>query len=332
MIVILIVTTSCATSEANSKEYYYGNTTNNIINSGYFGEDTEWIYGSLNYYQLYKLKSEKRETSFIKISDDIVDSVNVQGEWIYYSSRDWGVTKKGIYKIKKDGSNKVRISEDKAFKVLLVDEYLYYSTVTLDDNNNRITSLFKIKTDGTLKTLLIENEAEYLSGYNGEFVISNGYIYYVNTADNYRIYSIKMDGTDNKKVSDEILGDEHGIGKINVEGDWIYYTKITNSNRVTNLYRMKLDGTEISNITSDDVADLNVDGEWIYYTMKFADTLFKMKADGTGKIKLENRQVQYINITSQWIFCEDVNQEGVFLQIDKNDLSIVNELNFNSND
>ncbi|MDD2482454.1 MAG: DUF5050 domain-containing protein, partial [Lutispora sp.] len=65
-------------------------------------------------------------------------NIIVSNEWIFY--RDFN---RGIYKMKKDGSNLVKIGRDDTYSFNIYGEWLYYSNV------NDGEKLYRIRTDGT---------------------------------------------------------------------------------------------------------------------------------------------------------------------------------------
>ncbi len=148
----------------------------------------------------------------------------------------------------------------------LSGDWIYYR------NDAMLGNLYRIKTDGTKKKQLNEDDVSYIN-------IVGDWIYYLNKElspvfydmRNY-IYKIRLDGTGRKKLCDD------AIDNMQVQGDWIYYV------HYTNLYKMKTDGSKVTDlkVKCDGVF---VEGEWIvYYDLE--GYIYKMKTDGTHKAKL----------------------------------------------
>lgn len=70
----------------------------------------------------------------------------IQGDWIYYG--DMGLSS-GLYKIKTDGTDWQRLSDDFASYINVVGDWIYYHRKDDDVIVGRTTLLYRIKTDGS---------------------------------------------------------------------------------------------------------------------------------------------------------------------------------------
>lgn len=199
-----------------------------------------------------------------------------QGEWIYYQNSS---DNKSIYKIKTDGTEKIKLNSDDSEYINIAGKWLYYA------NGNDNNAIYKIKTDGTGR-VKIDNE------FTVELSVRGDWIYYV--ASDYGIYKIKTDGSNKTKIS------KKSFATVYVEGDWIYsHTASTPGS----YYKLKVDGTdEIKMAISGGI--INVIGDWIYFTnVNDKLCLYKMRTDGTGEVKLsEDIYVGTINVQGDWIY------------------------------
>jgi hypothetical protein len=217
-------------------------------------------------------------------------------------------------------------------------DWIYYSTVFVNGGKG---NLYKIRTDGTGKTKLIDGRVLFIN-------VVGDWIYYVNigvSGNNYDLYKIRTDGTGETKLSNSafdisVVGDwiyylgsgdsgstpclrkirtdgsgETKLGNdlalsfyvnISVVDDWIYYV---NKNDSTNfaLYKIRKDGTQETMILSDpeQILSNNVVGDWIYYVIGPQDgygDFYKIRTDGTGKTKLSNDKIAFINVVGDWIY------------------------------
>ena len=101
-------------------------------------------------------------------------------DWVYYCSGPYKSPYAGeLYKIKTDGTERTKVSDDSLSLINVVGDWIYYITQG---------KIFKIKTDGTGKTKLNDDISFRLN-------IAGGWIYYINRSDNLKIYKIKTDGT-----------------------------------------------------------------------------------------------------------------------------------------
>lgn len=213
-----------------------------------------------------------------------------QGDWIYYTNNT-----EAIYKMKTNGTGKVKLSDAKSvYDINVVGDWIYY----IDYESTLDISICKMKTDGTdTVKLLSANDLCFLN-------VVGDWIYYTSKDE---LYKMKIDGTGKAKLSNDV------VSIINIVGDWNYYTSYNYG-----LYKMKTDGTNNIDLNDDNhVENINVVGDWIYYT-KFDDSLgfyqiYKIKTDGTGNIKLsdnQKNQIPCINVVDDWIYYTSINDHS----------------------
>lgn len=265
---------------------YIGQTSGSII-----GVDDGWIYyssgpiGHVGSRGIYKAK----DNQVIKLTNDdyIADAVFYKG-FIYYtlgSEVDGNnVVKGGLYKIDKDGKNKVKLSDELVDNINVYKDCIYYSGDSSIINGNEISKensgIFKINIDGTNKIRIYDKYAEFLK-------LSENNIYFSDSEDNYKLYKMNIDGTNVKKLNDDISWD------IQVDGNWIYYSNNPYDGHTAmilpldqtkgNIYKITTDGTNRTKLNNE-ASRLNevLDG-WIYYS-DWSDKLYKMRLDGSNKL------------------------------------------------
>lgn len=296
------------TDEVKTSYESVGNTYGNIINGGYAVKSTDKLYyikdeSSGN---LYKANSDWSEEGVISTGSQL-QYINVMDEWIFYSDK----YDDGIYKIKTDGTDKVKITDDKAAFINVVGNWIYYCNLSNGDykTNNK---LYKIKVDGTEKTKLTNEMTSNINVINdwiyylnwidegdyyetslckikidgtsrveiidecNTFVYNNEWVYYINSKDE-RLYKL------NTKNNDDILIVDARVKEFNINGDWIYYVK---NDDFENMYKIKVDGSSNALLSEDRVANIHVLGEWLFYDSIKAEMpsdYYRMKLDGTMK-------------------------------------------------
>ncbi|MBG9941062.1 DUF5050 domain-containing protein [Brevibacillus formosus] len=192
--------------------------------------------------------------------------VAVQGEWIFYNNN-------GLYKIKKDGSSLQKLSSDWAHNLNVVGDWIYYTRnkplkeiYQLEMPNYEIsytyedtTELFKIKTDGSSKTVIKSGSLTEGDPNNVHRLYVVGDIIYY--ADGYGpLYRMDTNGKNQKKLLDQ-------FEEVYFYQDWIFYT-----NESGQLYKMKRDGTQKKLVRKDkELSLVGLSGDFIYYT-KLVDT------------------------------------------------------------
>lgn len=134
--------------------------------------------------------------SLVKINNDLPKYLCADGDKIYYQSSSLfsGAIKQY------DKTNKSSVLLSVAGEWLTVDgEYLYYAVNNVLINKE-LNGIYRVKTDGTGEVVrLVKTRAEYLT-------LCGGQIYYSNTDDYGRLYSVSADSVETetgKKISDE---------------------------------------------------------------------------------------------------------------------------------
>jgi RNA polymerase sigma factor (sigma-70 family) len=210
----------------------------------------DWIYfhQSGDGKRISKIRTDG--SAFTCIGNDSCSSLLVVDDWIFYTFN------KKIIKMRIDGSERTVFGNDAWSCLNIHENTIYYK------GNSKI---YQIGIDGTNEKLISKEAGDYLSIFENEFYYSNGwgihkmkldgsehvelsntgnsdliitkgYIYFSNWNDGYKLYCIRADGTDKRKLNDLSSSD------INIVGDWIFYiATIDNRNY---LYKMRLDGSD----------------------------------------------------------------------------------------
>lgn len=100
-------------------------------------------YRQFGNFDIYKMKYDDSERIQLnKTKDANIDSnfsMNVYGDWIYFCEN-------GLYKMKTDGKEKFKISEDNCEQINVIGDWIYFIDKQSSDR------LYKIKTDGSIRT------------------------------------------------------------------------------------------------------------------------------------------------------------------------------------
>lgn len=301
----------CSTPEPNEQKL--GNTNANIVNGGISVMRDGWVYfsniGDNDF--MYKVKLDG--TGEEKVIGDKSYYLNTSGDWLYYYTAG---EKSGICRVKPDGTDCIMIAERVAQNILVADDWIYYVDYTDNadiESSTEYGRIFRMKTDGTGIQKVCEQRASIfnvsgewlyfrrnddeklyrtMTDGTGEakisdasimtFCILDDKIYYIDSSDgNNAIWSMKSDGTEAKKLS------EDKAMSINASGEWIYYGKYKGDIMDLELKRMKFDGTAVTLINDDDPMNISVHGDLLQYSgMDFTDysaAQIIMMADGTRR-------------------------------------------------
>lgn len=243
-----------------------------------------------------------------------------QKGYIYFSNTS---DKNKLYRMKEDGSDRKKLSDDSCSFINVIEEWVYYRNA--DDGGK----IYKIKTDGTIRTCLNDDDSNFITA-AGDFIyycnssngnqitrikndgsgkkiickdsaeflnISNGWVYYSNASENYSLYKVTMDGEKRTLISKDMCY------FLNVSGDWVYYS---NYSKEFKLCKIKINGRGKTVIDSTASHSINVFGDWIYYTSinnEYGESgLYKIKTDGTCKENICNEFCEGINLSDNWVF------------------------------
>ncbi len=133
--------------------------------------------------------------------------------------------------------------------------------------------------------------------YNGGmFCEKNGIVYFANPNDSYRLYSMSVFGGDSQKLC------EDSVAYINVDDNYIYYTRRSNSDAdddfmgITSLYsyalcRVDLDGKNQVMLDKDPCMYACLVGDYIYYLhydTENSTDVYRIGIDGENKEKVSS--------------------------------------------
>jgi S1-C subfamily serine protease len=242
------------------------------------------------------------------------------GDWIYISVLD-----KGLFRMRKDGQEKEKISGNAAFNINVMDGWIYFtypydypvkeerghlykmgtkgnlltkltdyevnSVHVMGDwiyyiNSEKDNMLYKIRIDGKGEELIYENSI-------ANFTVSNGWIYFKEDYDE-SLYKMRTNGSDKKLLCKDL-----GIDScIVVDGDWVYYNT---SGKEIGIYKLGIDGKDKQQILFEAIDSFNVSGGYIYYNDSYKN-IYKIRVDGSNKVRIGTGIDQSINIADNWIY------------------------------
>lgn len=142
----------------------------------------------------------------------------------------------------------------------------------------------------------------------GLFCESDGEIFFSNQNDNGKLYSMNVDGSDQKKLCDDT------VMYINADKNYIYYVR-NNTKKITSqiffsydrnsLCRMPRKGGKSVVLDPDPCIYASLIGNYIYYLhydTKTATTLYRVKIDGTEKKQVMSHYIFTCNASGQYFY------------------------------
>lgn len=212
----------------------------------------------------------------INLSTDIPLTMQVYGDWIYYTKSD-GQGGGELWRMKTNGATKEKITlniknpyyVDHGYVFCIKDGYIYINI--LEKQNGIYASKFVMTSlDG--KTVKLITNASM-----PRFQPVDNWVYYANANG---IYKIKNDGTQNTLIS-QIKSPNYSVYSINIFNNKIYYNIINYKDEgvpYIGVYQMNLDGTNKVKLTDQPSQYLYVVPGWVYF----------QTGNGLSKIAVEN--------------------------------------------
>ncbi len=224
--------------------------------------------------KIYKLRNDGSES--VKLGDDKAKFLSVMGEWVYFSSDGIGGR---LYKIHLDGVREFCVTDDS------LSSYLGGKSYAIDKNwvyyINKNSRLYKVRLDGTEKTKLNDNLTANMFFYNG-------YVYYSFLK---KLSRVKLDGT-----CDQVIFESEGeINNLVLYDGYFYYQNGPGFRNEGDslIYRIKIDGTGNTAITSEKSEQFQIDNGWVYYKVRKEggfpipdDKIYRVKFDGKDETTL----------------------------------------------
>ncbi|MBP5385624.1 MAG: DUF5050 domain-containing protein [Lachnospiraceae bacterium] len=296
--------------------YTIGNTSGNLQNGGLFCENDGMIYFSNaadNGY-LYSMKADGSDVQCILQAP--VSYINAAGDYIYFYQEAnkvngaFGslVRTMGIYRMKKNTRQAPDCLDRTPAKVLaLCGSNLFYEHY---DTASGLT-LYKVSIRGKDRHLVVDSDINpacvidgnifypnmdenfYLSCFHpatedSDIVISdmkvfnlvydNGYIYYMNVSDDYKLYRYEVNKDYVTKLTD------CRVDAFNVQNDVIFYQK--NGTDDAALMRMNADGSGDQVIAEGNYTDINMTSGYTYFTLfGEEDTCYRVPTFGSNSVE-----------------------------------------------
>ena len=277
-----------------NKTNVIGNTAGNLNNGGLFCEKNGLVYFSNPYDggALYSMNPDG--TNIKRILAAKVKFISVDDNHIYYYQQSASGTgglgyvrsTYGMYRVNLKGKQGECLTQDSVFDMQLIGNYIYYTTATpdspqlrkvkIDESENKLLSLSALNPSCAVGDQFYFNGMEsnhYLYSWDvnsdtesvvwkgniWDPVYENGYIYYMDVADGYKLcrYSLAEDRV-------EILTHDR-VDCFNVGGGYIYYQ--ANSKNHPALKMMNVNGGNIFTVAEGNYTAINMTSRYVYFKL-----------------------------------------------------------------
>lgn len=271
-----------------------GNTSGNLNNHGLFCESDGYIYFANSYDQkkLYRMKADGSELK--KIADVPVEYINVYDGIVYFYQTPGAEGQilglGGLYGIcwtDVNGRSGMNVYDKTICNSLVLNgPKLYYQhydasegltlyEIDVNSEDKRKVSDKEVFCSTPVNGKLMTFNPEigyYLSLFNPEtnqyelfdqdtraynIITDNGYVYYMDIDDSYRVYRMSLSDHSKTKIVD------CKVDLFNVCGDYVYYQK--SDPEAPAIMRTRIDGSSTEIIDSGNFTNINCTSEYTYY-------------------------------------------------------------------
>ena len=99
-----------------------------------------------------------------------------------------------------------------------------------------------------------------------------------------------------------------------VKDEWLYFTNQSDENHI---YKIKIDGTELTQLTDDSAVGLNLTGDWLVYSLLSEDYserngIFKVKTDGSEKTTVLDQSIGSMTVEGEWVYYTAIDERKEF--------------------
>ncbi len=234
--------------------------------------------------------------------------VAMKDGYVYYSGAD------GLCRMKRDGTDKVVLSGDKAFYLNVVGDTIHYHKFSLEPLEG---NLWTVKTDGTGLRQIGTDNVMFLTVVDGWLY----YIHYIDSEPAHRLVKTRPDRTERTILTDP------GVLSFCIDGGWIYY--ISNTEGRNETYKVRTDGTEKTNLDLENVSQLFVTGQESYAILGNGVNLalFRVDLENGGQSKLSSvSDPRTLHVVGDWIYFYDTLQFHLYrIRKDGTEKGVVSE-------
>ncbi|MZP31415.1 DUF5050 domain-containing protein [Heliobacterium undosum] len=265
-------------------------------------------------------------------------------QWYYFLSHRNSKDPYKIYKVKSDGSELQPVTDDMAYKIQVIDDWIYYMKISEIETWARGIQkgeLYKIKNDGTSKYKFdLGKDKHGVEKAIYDFFVSDNSIYCA-ISNTHEIYKIDTDDKNRAKIT------EDKTFRLLVKGDTLYYFKQPEAYWKNNkwewdysnigIYSMKTDGSSKRKIADmRDVDDIVIKGEKLIvydgyneygndpvqsiefqYTNELRGSTQVIDLKSMKKEKHPQHLLYIIDSIGEWTYCIDEASKNVYKVNDK---------------
>lgn len=268
---------NCISPAYADDRHYYGNSFENISQGGTMVAYGEWIYYSnVNADStIWRMKPDGSEQS--QVFSIPAWHISIYNDWLYYRQLDKGYLCR--YNLI-DGTDEILVNRD-IYEPKVVGNYIYF-----EDASDNSYDLYRVDVDGRNETKLTDGIVLYCC-------VADKRIYYLDTAENRKGYSVNLDGKDKQ------LWYAGRVGTIDYVDGIVYFTDADNGG----LYSLDPYDGEIAKISNLTMWSINIYNDDVYYADGKNDgALTKTSLSNPDeKQLLSSDKCELINVCGGWV-------------------------------
>lgn len=284
-----------------------GNSGGNLINGGLFCENEGKIYfaNPSDGGRLYVMDSDDFN-NVERLSRDIAGSINVGGDYLYYSRR----TEKrddssssiflfrtvGLYRMTTGGSRVKSLYNEVVGLMLLSGNDLLYQHYSDD----KLTQCYRTTTDGKTSDLIYDDIIVPAAA-------DSEWVYFAGTDGDHNIHRMRHDGTGDETIFEGNCADvilDHGT---------LYFLDLSNDTGVSSISK---DGSNYTQIVDGMVSTFNIGdkGEHVYYQRDNSDHngIYYCKVTGGEENRILSGDYNSIHTVKNGLFFRDFHTENYY--------------------
>lgn len=245
--------------------------------------------------------------------------IALSGTWIYYA------LDQSLFRVRTDGGERETLATESGgfYNINVLDGWVYYRTFS--------GNVYRMRTDGTAKTLLIQGRKDSLldldtlkevNNVQGvcEFIVIEGWIYYnaqITVGQDAQrasvLYRMRLDGSGKEQLAG---GPGELLWLMDLGGEWIYLTSFSaDSSRFRNLRLSATGGGPREMPFLSYSSQIQLADGWIYFLdAAGGHAVCRIRPDGTeAKILSKELSCETMNVCDGWVYCvtrQDENATG----------------------
>ncbi|WP_096187195.1 DUF5050 domain-containing protein [Evansella halocellulosilytica] len=288
IVVAVLLTAGCEEKIELTPPYDLGNDPINAQQFSFVIQDEEWLYyiDGKKDDQITRTNGEVTET----YEGTYARGMNLYEDDIYFSH--FG-DESGIFRVnKEDPSDLEQLTDIHTSNAVIVNDYLFFNQYSSSDQSKN--GLYRLNLDDHTQEKLVDGMINGIQW-------SDGWIYY-GIPSGGKVLRMLPSGDEmmELKTNDGLNVSARGYMIIN---DWIYFENddrlfasyYRSENWSDNIYRMKLDGSEIEPIAQGRLGNFNESEQVIYYYTEDRNhrRLYQMKLDGSNQTMLYEGELKW---------------------------------------